>query len=266
MKANPTAGSAVSLDLIEDLVREAGEIALSYFRCDPQVWTKGDDSPVCEADLAVDSFLRRTLLANHPGFGWISEESASGPYHSADRPVFVLDPVDGTRAFIRGEPEWAISIGVIENGRPVAGVLFCPMLDELFRAERGGGAERNGEPISVSAPESAHGARAAGPRSILGGKEFFDLSLDLQPGGASLAYRLARVADGRLDAAVARQNSHDWDLAAADLLVHEAGGRLTDAEGGEIRYNRPTLAHPALVCGPERIHADLRERVAAVLR
>jgi len=257
--------SDISLDLIEDLAREAGEIALNFFRRDPQVWTKGDDSPVSEADLAVDAFLKKTLLANHPGFGWVSEESASAPDRIADGPIFVVDPIDGTRAFVQGTTNWSISIGVIENSRPIAGVLYCPALDELYRARRGEGAELNGEAITVSAAKSPHGAQTSGPRGLLNDKEFFDLSLDLQPHIASLAYRLAQVADGRQGFTLAKGNSHDWDLVAADLLVHEAGGRLTGIDGKELQYNEGILAHPALICAPAAFHADLCHRVAAVL-
>ena len=255
----------ISLDLLEDLAREAGEIALTFFRNDPQVWSKGDDSPVSEADLAVDKFLKKTLLSNHPGFGWISEESASAPDRISEGPIFIVDPIDGTRSFVKGEPNWAVSIGVIEKSRPIASVLYCPALDELYRAKKGEGAEMNGESITVAESKSAHGAKAAGPLNLLNDKEFFDLSLDVQPNVASLAYRLALVADGRLGLSVARRNSHDWDIAAADLLVQEAGGRLSGSDGSDIQYNEGTLAHPALVCAPAGFHTDLCNRVAAIL-
>ncbi len=265
MTSAPARNVDLSLDLVEDLAREAGDIALGYFRNGPEVWNKGDSSPVSEADLAVDAFLKRTLLSNHPGYGWISEESASGPDRIAEGPVFVVDPIDGTRAFIKGEEEWAISIGIVNQSRPIAGILFCPALDTLYRVQKGEGAERNGEALSVSDRKSLHGARAAGPRTLLNDKEFFDLSLDLQPAIASLAYRLAQVAEGRLDFALAKGSAHDWDLAAADLLVQEAGGRLTGSDGKDIQYNEGTLAHPALVCSPAGHHADLCDRVAAIV-
>jgi len=265
MKNNSQATLDVSLDLIEDLTREAGEIALNFYRRDPEVWTKGDDSPVSEADLAVDSFLKKTLLANHPGFGWISEESASGPDRTSEGPIFVVDPIDGTRAFVAGQPNWAISVGVISEARPVAAVLYCPVLDELYRAEKGEGAEMNGEAITVNDAKSAFSAKAAGPKTLLNDKEFFDLSLDLQPYNPSLAYRLALVADGRLGLSISKGNAHDWDLAAADLLVNEAGGRLSGTDGKDLQYNEGTLAHPALVCAPTGYHDDLCDRLAAIL-
>ena len=263
--AGGTAAASVSLDLLEDLAREAGDIALQYFRQDPETWTKGDDSPVSEADLAVDAYLRRALLANYPGFGWISEESAAGPVRETEVPVFVVDPIDGTRAYLKGASEWSVSIALVQKGRPVAGLLYCPALDELYRAEAGSGAELNGETLGIGSPESLFRAKAAGPRTILGDQVFFDLELDVQPGGASLAYRLARVADGRLDVAIARSNSHDWDLAAADLLVHEAGGSLTGTDGETVVYNEPTLSHPVLVCSPLSTHDEMCDRVSAVL-
>lgn len=265
MKNSSQATIDISLDLLEDLTREAGEIALNFYRRDPEVWTKGDDSPVSEADLAVDSFLKKTLLANHPGFGWISEESASGPDRISEGPIFVIDPIDGTRAFVAGQPNWAISVGVISEARPVAAVLYCPVLDELYRAEKGEGAEMNGEAITVIDTKSPHGAKAAGPKGLLNDKEFFDLSLDVQPYNPSLAYRLALVADGRLGLSVSKGNAHDWDLAAADLLVNEAGGRLSGTDGKDLQYNEGTLAHPALVCAPAGYHGDLCDRLAAIL-
>ena len=254
----------ISLDLMEDLAREAGEIALNFFRNDPEVWTKGDNSPVSEADLAVDTFLKKTLLSNHPGFGWISEESASGPDRTSDGPIFIVDPIDGTRAFVKGEQNWAISIGVVKKSRPIAAVLYCPALDELYRAEKGGGAELNGETITVVDTKSAYGVKAAGPLPLLNDKEFFDLSLDMQPNVPSLAYRLALVADGRLGLSVAKGNCHDWDIAAADLLVHEAGGHLSGVDGNDLKYNEGTLVHPALVCASSAFQSDLCDRVAAI--
>ena len=119
--------------------------------------------------------------------------------------------------------------------------------------------------ISVSGAKSAYGAKAAGPVALLNDKIFFDLALEKQPNVASLAYRLALVADGRLDFSLAKRNAHDWDLAAADLLVHEAGGRLTGSDGKPLQYNRGALDHPALICAPNGFHQDLCDRVDAIL-
>jgi myo-inositol-1(or 4)-monophosphatase len=239
-------------------VREAGALALSMFCTSVKTWTKGAAaSPVCEADIAVDQLLRERLSAAAPGFGWLSEESADDPARLSSRHVWVVDPIDGTRAYIAGLPEWAISAALVEDGRPIAACLFAPVLGEFFVAAAGAGATLNGATIAASPGADLTNAKLAGPKNLLERLAAVTAPFTVMPRIPSLALRLARVAQGAFDAAIAGGNSHDWDLAAADLLVHEAGGALTPFDGGALIYNRPVPRHGMLVAAGRERHAAL---------
>jgi len=235
-------------------VREAGELALSMFRTPLKQWSKGGSSPVCEADIAVDRLLRERLTAARPGVGWLSEESADNPSRLTLPHVWIVDPIDGTRAFLSGSPDWTVSVALVEKGRPIAACLFAPATDEFFLASIGNGATCNGAPIAATRGASLTQARIAGPKSFVHRLTLLAPDLVVMPRVHSLALRLARVAQGTLDIAVAGANSHDWDLAAADLLVHEAGGALAHVGGGTVLYNRAELRHEILLAaGRERL-------------
>jgi myo-inositol-1(or 4)-monophosphatase len=236
-------------------VREAGAVALKYFRGQLKSWTKGKaGSPVTEADIASNELLRERLLA--PGDGWLSEESENDPSRLHARRVWVVDPIDGTRAYMAGREDWSISAALVENGRPVAAALYAPATDELFLATAGGGATRNDVSIQASGGGALAGARIAGPKRMLERIAADAPALVIVPRIHSLALRIVRVAQGELDAAIAGGSGHDWDLAAADLLVHEAGGIITAVDGKALIYNRPAPVHGALVAsGRERHHA-----------
>jgi myo-inositol-1(or 4)-monophosphatase len=244
-------------DRLARAVSEAGALALAKFGLPVRQWTKGANSPVCEADIEVDLLLRERLLGETPGYGWLSEESADDPARVAAARVWIVDPIDGTRGFIGGRPDWAISAALVEDGRPILGALFAPVTDELFLAVKGQGATRNGMPISPTSGAPLKGARVAGPPRRLQRLAEAVPGIEAVPKIYSLALRLAGVAAGTLDAALAGPNSHDWDLAAADLLVHEAGGVLTSLTGDAPIYNRPDPVHGTLIAaGPAR-HAAL---------
>ncbi|MDO8533525.1 MAG: 3'(2'),5'-bisphosphate nucleotidase CysQ [Xanthobacteraceae bacterium] len=238
-------------------VTEAGDLALSMFRAGVRTWMKGGASPVTEADLAVDAFLRERLMAVAPDHGWLSEETADAPERLTRRRVWVVDPIDGTRAFIKGLPDWAIAAALIEDGRPVAAALDAPATGELLLAAAGEGATRNGVAIVASAVNSLRGARVAGSRSIVDQLIRTGMPLLAVPRIHSLALRFARVASGELDASLAAAHSYDWDVAAADLLVHEARGRLTTFDGAKPVYNRPQPVHGALAAAGVGIHPAL---------
>ena len=238
-------------------VREAGALALKSFKSPIKSWFKEGDSPVSEVDLAVDALLRERLEATGLACGWLSEETEDDPARlSADR-VWIVDPIDGTRGFLAGLPDWTISVALAEAGRPVLAALYAPVTDELFLAAAGGGATHNGDPIVATAGAALAGARVAGPDRRLGKLAPFDIIA--VPKVHSLALRIARVAQGQLDLALAGPNSHDWDLAAADLLVHEARGALTTLGGEAPVYNQPNPRHGALVAAGRARHQALRE-------
>lgn len=254
------------LALLTGSVRAAGKVALGYFRSSAKVWTKANDSPVSEADIAVETFLAAELRAARPNYGWLSEESVDDGTRLRAPRTFIIDPIDGTRSFITGGTDWTIPVAVVEKGRPVAAVLFAPARDEFYAALAGGGATRNDEPIGVSNRTSLDGASLAISRRFL--RDLADEGLRARSVFfASLAYRLARIADGRLDGAAIKPDARDWDLAAADLILHEAGGLLCDLAGGPPRYDRPDTGHPPLVAGPPALREALiriAERAEAI--
>jgi myo-inositol-1(or 4)-monophosphatase len=238
-------------------VREAGALALSMFGAPLKNWTKGASSPVSEADIAVDVLLRQRLSAAAPGIGWLSEESADDPARLDARLVWIVDPIDGTRGYIAGLPDWAVSAALVKDGRPIAACLFAPVTDEFFMAVAGNGATRNGEPITVTPGAELADMRVAGPKNFLERVAAIAPPFTVVPRVHSLALRLARVAQGTIDAAIAGGSSHDWDLAAADLLVHEAGGALTPFGGGPLNYNRAVPRHGMLVAAGRDRHVAL---------
>jgi myo-inositol-1(or 4)-monophosphatase len=258
----PASDRAALLKNLEAVMREAGELARVTASRPFKRWTKGhDNSPVSEADIAVNDLLQSRLTALTPGAGWLSEESEDDPAGRAMPLAWIVDPIDGTRAFISGFADWTVSVALVEDGRPALAALYAPVTEEMFLARRGAGATLNGASLRVSDDRALTGARLAGPKRFLDRLAAEAPSLLPQPKIHSLALRLARVAHGGLDIAFASGGSHDWDLAAADLLVHEAGGLMTDFAGRPLTYNRPHVVHGALVAaGPTR-HGTLIELV-----
>ncbi|GAB5507115.1 MAG: 3'(2'),5'-bisphosphate nucleotidase CysQ [Rhizobiaceae bacterium] len=227
--------AADDLALIRAAAAEAGRIALRYFRKDPEVWMKGGTSPVSEADIAVDRFLRKTLGEERPSYGWLSEETVDTADRLSALRTFVVDPIDGTRAFVDGRDVWCVSIAVVENGRPLCGVLDCPARDEVYEASKDGAALKNSKPIKVRKPSGV--PVVAGPRPLIRELErAFPAPFKHHPYVPSLAYRIAMLAEGLIDGSFVKANSHDWDLAAADLILEQAGGRICDVQGHDIVY------------------------------
>jgi myo-inositol-1(or 4)-monophosphatase len=210
-------------------------------------WGKAGNSIVSEADIALDRMLAERLRAARPDYGWRSEEEAN-PVRPGEQAAFVVDPIDGTRDFLAGGNEWTIALAVVERGRPRSAVVFAPVKDELFAASVGDGASLNGKPIHARKGSSLAEARVAGPRRFLrAAAEGAGVSLPAMRFVPSLAYRITLVAAGTLDVAIAGPNAHDWDLAAADLLVHEAGAVLIEVSGTAPVYGTAANVHPALI-------------------
>lgn len=254
---------ADDLELLREAALAAGRVALGYFRNDVEVfWKNGGASPVTAADHAANDTLKIRLLAARPDYGWLSEESDDDASRLAASRVFVIDPIDGTRAFMTGRETWAVSAAVVEAGRPVAGVLFAPALDELYLADASGRVEKNGETIRVGASDPQGRFTISAADDVLGRLDpALRARLDKVGRIPSLAYRLAMIADGRLDATLVKPDAHDWDLAAAELILANAGGRLSDAEGGAIVYNGTNTSHGLLLAA----RADLHRQVSTAL-
>ncbi len=252
-------GPDADLALLEAACYRAGDIAQGFFKSDPQIWHKDDDAgPVTEADLAVDTMLRDTLLAARPGFGWLSEETEDDPARLACEHVFIVDPIDGTRAFIEGAAHWAHSIAIAHRGQITHAAVYLPVKDMMFTAQRGAGARLNGAPIAPSGRADTDGA------CILANKANF--RDEYWPGGmpgirrsfrSSLAYRLCLVANGAFDGMLTLRPTWEWDIAAGALIVAEAGGCGTDRTGGPLVFNAPHPAVNGVVATTPAIHATL---------
>jgi myo-inositol-1(or 4)-monophosphatase len=240
-------------------VREAGALALSMFGGPINTWTKAESSPVSDADIAVDRLLRERLTAAGLDIAWLSEESVDDSSRLAANYVWIVDPIDGTRAYLAGSGDWAVSAALVHNGRPIVACLYAPASEEFFMAIADRGATCNGAAITTTNGASLTNARIAGPKRFLNRLAAVAPPFTVMPRVPSLALRLARVAQGAFDIAIAGGNSPDWDLAAADLLVHEAGGALTAIGGSAVIYNRPVPRHGMLIAAGKDRHAILIE-------
>ena len=250
----PEADIAPLKAALETAVREAGALAARSFQTTVKSWDKTGGSPVSEVDMAVDKFLRERLMRLAPDCGWLSEETEDDLIRLDSSRMWIVDPIDGTRAYLAGRTDWSISIALVENGRPVLAAIFAPMQDALYVAAAGEGTTLNGATVQATAGADFDTAHAAGPKPMLERLAPVAPRLVAEPKVFSLALRLARVAAGTLDLAFASENSHDWDLAAADLLVHEAGGALTTFAGQQLIYNRADPLHGALVAAGRSRH------------
>lgn len=255
---SPSADSLVSLSVaVREAAHEAAAMALPFFRAGEQtaakLWYKGQSSPVTEADIALDTFLKDRLTTILPEAGWLSEETADDPARLERRFVWVVDPIDGTRAFATGHPDWAISIALVQDGSPVLGVLHAPVHEIVYEAVLGAGSRSNGRVLRL--PETAPAPlRAAGPKPLVDRFERRTDPVERLPKVPSLALRLARVADGSIDVGLVSHNSQDWDIAAADLILREAGGLLTDFAGVSPAYNRPHPRHNEMIAVASWLH------------
>ena len=249
---------------LEDIVREAGRMAMaSWPDADKpdgyalQVWEKVPGSPVCEADLAVDAFLKRELTRLLPAAGWLSEETVDAPDRLAGDLIWLVDPIDGTRDYIRGRRGWAVSVALVSAGRPLFGVLCAPARNEFWYGQAGQGSWRNDARLVASRRTQLPGARV--PAHQLS-KEDADLVLVDQPN--SIALRMAMVAADEADLLATLRWGFEWDIGAAALIAREAGAAVTDAFGAPLNYNKADpRAFGVLVTAPA-IHAAAVERLA----
>lgn len=246
------------LDAVSAVAAEVGAMAHASWRGDFKYWDKTPGSPVCDIDLAADALLRERLMAIDPEAGWLSEETAD----SADRlscvRVWVVDPIDGTRDYVRGREGWAVSIALVEGGRPLIGVLDAPARGEHWRALAGRGATRNGEPVRASARSRLPGARVPADVLLRGDSDLVTVS---KPN--SIALRIAMVAADEADLLATLRWGHEWDIAAAALIAQEAGAIVTDALGRPLRYNSTRGEQFGVLATAPAIHAAAVERLAS---
>lgn len=252
--------AVIDRDRLAEIVREAGRMAMSRWPGDGHAlesWEKSPGNPVCEADLAVDAFLKRELSALLPSAGWLSEETADAPARLGGGLAWLVDPIDGTRDFVRGRSGWAVSVALVSTGRPLIGLLEAPARGESWIGESGRGSWRNGARLAASTRDTLPGARV--PTHSLP-PEDADLALVDQPN--SIALRIAMVAANEADLVATLRWGWEWDIAAAALIAREAGAAVTDAFGGALNYNKPDpRAFGVLVTAPA-IHQAAVERLA----
>ena len=249
---------ATDLTLITEAAYKAAEIALSYWKTDQRVDHKDGGSPVSEGDFAVDAYLRESLLAARPDYGWLSEETEDDKSRLVKDRVFIVDPIDGTRAYVAGENTWAVSIAVVENGRPIAGVVYLPVREKLYTAARGQGAHLNSVPIQSGSRADADGATVLAARQALDAKWWADTPPDMKRHWRpSLAYRFCLVAEDRFDSVLTIKDAYEWDIAAGILIADEAGATTTDRNGALIGFNAPTPKALGVFTAPDRLHNRL---------
>jgi myo-inositol-1(or 4)-monophosphatase len=268
--ADASAGSADDRILTRDVltrdaalltaaVREAGALALSLFRTELKSWTKGAASPVSEADIRVNDLIESRLRSATPDYGWLSEESADDEARLGKHLVWIVDPIDGTRGYLAGREDWCVSVALVEDAQPLLAAVFAPASDEFFFAARRQGATRNHVPIYATSGTEIDFSRVAGPKPLVERLSRAAGEVVPHPRIGSLALRLCRVAEGRLDAAFAGGQSRDWDLAAANLIVQEANGSMTALSGDTILYNGREVTHGVLVAAGRDRHASIVE-------
>ncbi len=257
--------AAADLALITRAAREAGALAVELRAAGLTIEYKAGDSPVTNADLATDALLKRLLTAARPDYGWLSEETADDAARLSKRRLFVVDPIDGTRAFMKDKPWWAVSVAVVEDKLPLAGVVFAPQLDETYEAVAGGGALLNNAPIRASDRDAVEDCGMVGDARMFAHpawpKPWPAMRIEAKN---STAYRMCAVACGAFDATLAMVAKYDWDLAAADLIAREAGAFVGDHLGRPFSYNGPNPAQPSLVCAAPRLAPLILERVSHI--
>jgi myo-inositol-1(or 4)-monophosphatase len=253
------------LDLIVTALRQAGEIARAGFAGAPQVWEKSKGNPVTETDIAVDRHLASVLGAARPDYGWLSEETTDQPERLSRRRLFIVDPIDGTLAFVKRKPEFVICVAVVEDGVPVASGVLNPITDELYTASVGDGSFLNGRRLRVSARDALPGCRMLVARDVIEHKAWPEPWPAMEVGKrASIAYRMALVASGHYDCMMALSTKQEWDTAAATLLVQEAGGLVTSHAGEGLLYNQSQPLHRSIVCAGPALHKAIMARTEKI--
>jgi myo-inositol-1(or 4)-monophosphatase len=244
------------LELLQAAGAKAASIAMRHFNTKLDVRWKDGLSPVTNADIEVDDYLKAFLTAARPDYGWLSEETADSPDRLNARRTFVVDPIDGTRAFMAGKDVWCVSIAIVENNRSVAAYLNCPVRGEEYTCLPGAGARMNGIPLKRLEKQPLIRMSAAKP--ILAAlPQAFAARCAFHPTVPSLAYRIAMIAAGALDATIVKPDSHDWDLAASELILRECGGALLDLAGNTPMFAAENPAHSVLIAASNPVVGSL---------
>lgn len=250
------------LALVSEVAREAGLLSMQWLEKGARAWNKSPNNPVTEADIACNDLIAKRLRSARPEYGWLSEETRDDAADRTQGRVFVVDPIDGTKAFVNGETGFCVSIAVVEGGQPIVGAVYNPNFDELLGARSGGGTHLNGEKVEVSEANSLACSMIGQPDVFARGNAVHwpDIRLiDAVPN--AMAWRLSLVAAGHWDATVALNDKSDWDLAAAVLLIREAGGVATDRRGQPFVFNGESVIQKGAVAASAELHPLIMERL-----
>jgi myo-inositol-1(or 4)-monophosphatase len=252
-------GLTRELKLAKKAAREAGEILRGYWkRAGLKVGSKGHDNPVTQADLEADSAIKKALRDPFPSYGWLSEETVDNDDRQKCSRVWIVDPLDGTKEFINGIPEFSVAIALIEDGVPILGVTYNPIKREMYWSARGVGSHLNTRRVHVTRVRTLKRATVLASRSetARGEWQVFHGMLIVSPTG-SVAYKLAMVAAGKADATFTRSPKSEWDIASGAALVVEAGGTITDIKGRALRFNQRNVKLEGLIADNTILHAAL---------
>ena len=250
-----------------DMVREAGRMAQEFRDKGFEAWEKSPGDPVTEADLAIDTFLREGFTKRFPDEGWISEETEDDNSRLTHPSFWVADPIDGTLAYVKNRDDYSVTVAYMVAGVPVYGLVFAPARDQFFEAEIGKGATLNGKPITVSGRSEFAGSRILSDGTherstkIMKGEPWPELRFREI---ISMAMRVATIASGEYDASVAMSPKSDWDIAAAILILHEAGGKSGDAYGQPLSFARKTTRQPSIMCATPELWDELIRRTTGI--
>lgn len=236
---------------------------MQFWQKSPKVWDKdGDEGPVTEADIAVNDMLLQSLCAARPGYGWLSEEGPNDPSRCDCDHIFIIDPIDGTRAFIAGDRSFSHSLAVARQGRITAAVVYLPAKDRLYAATKDGPATVNGSPIQCSARIGIDGASLLTSKTNLAPDQWIGAPPEvIRAFRASVAYRLSLVADGAFDGMLSFRQAWEWDIAAGALIAEKAGAVVTDRTGAALQFNRANPRSNGLVAAAPGFHAALIKRM-----
>ncbi len=256
---------ASDLDLLIDAARAAGEEALRHTGPTARRWDKpGGLGPVTEADMAVDALLSDRLRAARPGYGWLSEETEDSDARLSCERVFIVDPIDGTRSFIEGSGIWAHSLAVADRGVVTAAVVYLPARDMMYTAAEGQGAFLNGAAIRVSDRNDLSGASLLAAKPNLAPQHWVGGTPDVKRAHRpSLAYRLCLVAEGRYDAMLTLRPSWEWDIAAGELILREAGALTSDRAARVLRFNNAAPKVNGVIAANPVLHDAITRALAA---
>lgn len=241
-----------NLNIAINAAKEAGSLIMNYYKADYEIQEKGYHNPVTTADHAADAYLKESLLVARPDYGWLSEETVDSPERLSKKYVWVVDPLDGTKEFIEGVPNFVVSVALVENGFPIVGVPFNPVTKEIFIASKDEGAFLNDKPIHCITKENLNEMVILNSRSETrrGLWAPYDGTFgELKPIG-SVAYKLGLTAAGQADIFASLRPKNEWDICAGNCIVNEAGGKLIDLNGNQRQYNQKnTLITPGLIAG-----------------